>query len=64
MRIDCPAVCELIPLGSSSDLESFLQATGCAGCDGFQSIALLLPTRGACRHAERNTNYAENLTEC
>ena len=65
MGIDCPAVREVIHLGPPSDLESYVQETGCAGRDGFPSIALLLHTPGPHRYSEKDMiKYAENSNEC
>ena len=63
--IDCPDVHEIIHLGPPCDLESYAHETGRAGRDGFPSVASLLHTPGARRHAERSMmKYVDNVTEC
>ena len=40
--IDCPEVRQVIHIGAPSDIESYVQETGCGGRDGAQTLALLL----------------------
>ena len=41
MGLDCPNVRTIIHLGAPSDVEAYIQETGCAGRDGAQATAIL-----------------------
>ena len=42
MGIDCQDVRQIVHVGPPEDVESYIQETGRAGCDGLQSIAVLV----------------------
>lgn len=65
MGVDCPDVCQVVHLGTPSDLESYVQETGCAGCDGLRTLTLLLRIPRYERHVDRNMDkYLSNTTAC
>jgi len=46
MGIDCKNVHQIVHIGAPEDVESYIQATGRAGQDGAQSIAVLMQIKG------------------
>lgn len=65
MGIDCPNVRQIIHMGPPEDSEAYIQATGRAGRDGFNSIAVLYLIKGL-RHTvnSRMKRYIENTSSC
>ena len=66
MGIDCPDVHQVIHLGAPDTIESYIQATGRAGRDNAQSVAVLLLIKGESRN-RTDTNmraYISNNETC
>ena len=65
MGIDCPDVRQVIHLGPSSDIESYVQETGRAGRNGMQAMALLLRNAKTEKYGDKSMKeYVSNNTEC
>ena len=66
MGIDCPDVRQIFHVGAPDSIESYIQATGRAGRDNAQSVAVLLLIKGESRH-HTDTNmkaYISNKETC
>ena len=65
MGVNCAGTRQVIHFGPPSDLESYVQETGCAGRDGLPAVAILLCAPGATRHFNKSkAEYTSNLTNC
>ena len=65
MGVDCPNVRQVIHFGAPSDIECYVQETGCAGRDGLPSLALLLRNPKQERRVDCNMDkYLANVTAC
>ena len=65
MGIDCPDVRQVVHLGISSDIESYVQETGRAGRDGLPAMALLLRKPKTERFGDKTMQaYVSNTTKC
>ena len=65
MGIDCSDVRQVVHLGLSSDIESYVQETGRAGRDGLHAMALLLRKPRTERYSDKNMQeYVSNVTKC
>ena len=63
MGIDCKNMHQILHVRAPEDIESYIQATGCAGA---QSIAVLMQIKGVkIVHADAQMkSYTSNDTEC
>lgn len=59
--IDCPNVRQVIHFGAPHDIESYVQETGRAGCDGLPSALLINKPMG---RGKLDKNMAEYTTNC
>ena len=66
MGIDCPDVRQIVHYGPPGDIESYVQETGRAGCDGSQSLAILIQKsiKGNKTPDENMSAYLANRTSC
>ena len=61
MGIDCKNVWQIVHVGPPEDIESYIQATGRAGRDGSQSIAVLMQIKGV-RTVDVDTSMKEYMS--
>ena len=64
MGIDCPDIRQIVHLGPSDDLESYLQAIGRAGRDGKPAAAVLIARKPRYHIDQRMLEYMNKQTAC
>ena len=64
LGIDCPNIRQIYHVGAPEDIESYVQATGRAGRDGKQSVAVLLKKKHRHPVGRAMQEYADNDSKC
>ena len=64
MGIDCPDIRQIVHLGPSDDIESYLQAIGRAGRDGKPAAAVLIAKKPRHHIDQCMLEYMNNQTDC
>lgn len=64
LGIDCPDVRQIVHVGMTEDVESYIQETGRAGRDGQPALATLLKARTYHMCEKSMKEYAANESQC